>query len=203
MGVGILGATNNLNTFKMKENYEKYNDSELFAMMHGKRKESETAFAELYSRYSQRVFSYCLRVLGDKEDAKDVFQESFISFYNSRENYRSLENVFGFLLKTTRNLCLNYKRNRKPSINIDDYKLSTNDIGYEQKELLEIIAQSLELLSIKYKEVFVLRLYHGLNYSEIAKITGSSETSVRNKVWRAKEKLKKILSPYLNEISKI
>jgi RNA polymerase sigma-70 factor, ECF subfamily len=187
----------------MNKHYEKYSDSELFAMMHGKKRESEAAFAELYSRYSQKVFSYCLRMLGNQEDAKDVFQETFIILYKSREQHLSMEHVFSFIITTARHICLNHNRDRKPSSNIDDYKLSTTDVGYEQKELLEIIAQALDLVTFDHKEIFILRLYHGLSYKEISQITGDTETSVKSKFWRAKKRIKKILNPYLNELSKI
>jgi len=187
----------------MDKHYEKYSDSELFAMMHGKKLESEAAFAELYSRYSQKVFSYCLRMLGNKEDAKDIFQETFINFYNSRELYPAMDHVFAFIITSARHLCYNHSRDRKPFTSIDDYKLSTTDVGYEQKELLELIAQALELIALDHKEVFILRLYHGLNYKEISQITGETETSLKSKFWRAKEKIKKVLDPYLKELSKI
>lgn len=187
----------------MKRNFEKYNDTELFAMMHGKKRESEAAFAELYSRYSQKLYSYCVRMLGNKDDAKDVFQDTFIKFYDSRNHYKAMEHVYSYMITIARNLCYNYNRDRKTSIDIEDYKLTTTDVGYEQKELLEIIAQALELIAIQYKEVFVLRLYHGLSYREIAQITGDSEASVKSKCWRAKEKIKDVLHPYLKEISKI
>lgn len=187
----------------MKMNYEKYSDARLFALMHDSKRESEAAFAELYSRYSQKVFSFCFRMLGSKEDAKDVFQETFINFFNSREQYRGMEYVFSFLITTARNLCYNHKRDNKTSVNIDDHILSTTDVDYEQKELLEIIAQSLELLSLEYKEVFILRLYHGLSYKEISQITGDTTTSTKSKFFRAKTAIKKILNPYLIELSEV
>jgi RNA polymerase sigma-70 factor (ECF subfamily) len=77
----------------------------------------------------------------------------------------------------------------------------TNDVDYEQRELLQILATSLELLDTEQKDAFVLRMYQGLSYNEISKITGDSVSAVKNRVWRAKEKIKEILTPYLEDLS--
>ena len=77
----------------------------------------------------------------------------------------------------------------------------SNDEKYEQKELLDLIAASLELLDFKHREAFVLRQYQGMTYNEISAITGDSVSAIKNRVWRAKEKIKEILSPYLEDLS--
>lgn len=171
-------------------------------MLSGKRTEAEAAFAELYARYSQRVYAYCLRVTGHSEDAKDIFQETFIKFFDTAKNHEKVENVPGFLLKIARNICINNKREKKPNFSIEDFHTWTNDSDYERKELLQLLASALELLETEYREAFVLRLYQGLSYSEIAKITGESISAIKNRVWRAKEKIKDILTPYLEDMSK-
>ncbi|MDQ1266636.1 MAG: polymerase sigma factor, partial [Bacteroidota bacterium] len=58
----------------MKKNYSAYNDSELVKLLYGSKAESETAFNELYHRYSAIVHAYCMKVLNDFETAEDIFQ---------------------------------------------------------------------------------------------------------------------------------
>ncbi len=186
----------------MEKPVGKYSDSELYSKLRGSKKEAETAFAELYSRYSQRIYAYCLRVTGSQDDARDIFQETFTNFYNSSKNKERLENIPGYLITIARNQCINYKRNLKISVNIEDYNVFSTDTGYEQKELLELIARALELLDFEYREAFILRQYQGMSYKEISKITGDSITAVKNRVWRAKEKIKDILEPYMQDLSK-
>lgn len=185
----------------MFEQYSKYNDLELYEALCKKKSIAEGAFAELYSRYSQRIYAYCLRVTGTPEDARDIFQEAFLKFFHSGQTSMHVDNVPGFLLTITRNLCINYKRNKKISLNIEDYNVVTNDSGYEQKELLQIVSKALECLDFEYREAFILRQYQGLSYQEISDVVGDSVPAIKNRVWRAKEKIKKILEPYLQDLS--
>jgi RNA polymerase sigma factor (sigma-70 family) len=180
----------------------KYSDNELFVALKSEDKSVvESAFAEVYSRYSQRVYAYCLRVSGNEEDARDIFQEAFLKFYNSLVNVTQLDNLMGYLIKISRNLCLNHRRNKKTTVDFEDMNFFSNDEKYEDKELLNLIAASLELLDIKHREAFVLRQYQGMTYKEIQSITGDSISAIKNRVWRAKEKIKEILSPYLEDLS--
>jgi RNA polymerase sigma-70 factor (ECF subfamily) len=185
----------------MKKEYGKYNDAELFQALKNK-KESEAAFGEIYARYSQRIFAYCLRIVGNQEDAQDIFQETFLKFYKTTENERIVDNISAFMLTIARNLCLNHKRDHKLTIAFEEFRFSTNDESYEHKELMQLIATALELLDFEYREAFVLRQYHGMSYKEISDIVGDTVSTVKNRVWRAKEKLKDILSPYLEDLSK-
>jgi RNA polymerase sigma-70 factor, ECF subfamily len=186
----------------MKMNYSKYSNSELYGLLKEQKPIAEAAFAELYSRLGQRIYAYCLRITGHQEEAQDIYQESFLKFYASAREGKKVDNVSGFIIRIARNLCLNYKFRHRTKINFDDYSLEINETSYEQKELLELIAGALELLDFDHREVFILRQYHGLSYHEISEITGDSEHAIKSRVWRAKEKVKNILAPYMEDLSK-
>lgn len=186
----------------MNKPFGKYSDNELLQAMRTDKKSAEGAFAEIYSRYSQRIYTYCIRVMGSPQDAQDIFQETFMKFYVSVQGRETLENLSAYLLTISRNLCINHKRDAKKTYNIDDYNISTNDEGFEQQELLQLIGNALDFLEFDYREAFVLRQYHGLSYEEIALITGETIVNLKNRVWRAKEKIKGILEPYLEDMSK-
>lgn len=112
-----------------------------------------------------------------------------------------MSNVPGFLITIARNLCLNHKRNRKVTVAIDDFHFPTSESkNYEQKELLDLIARSLELLDYDHREAFVLREYDGLSYEEVAAIVGTSVTNAKSRAFRAKQKIKAILQPYLKDL---
>ena len=91
----------------MEKLYSEYSDSNLYALL--RTEAAEGAFGELYSRYSSIVYSYCLRVMSDRDKAYDIFQDTFMRFYQSAERHPSLDNVKGYLLTIARNLCLNEK----------------------------------------------------------------------------------------------
>jgi RNA polymerase sigma-70 factor (ECF subfamily) len=181
--------------------YSKYKDAELVAEFREGKAKAEKAFAEIYTRYSQRVYAYCLRMTGDEDDAKDIFHEAFVKFFDIAKSKKYLENISGLLITISRNMIINKKRHDKISVNIEDYNVASHDRGYDEKELLQLISRALELLDFDYREAFILRLYHGLSYNDISKITGESIAAVRNRAWRAKEKIKDILAPYLEDLS--
>ena len=187
----------------MAEDFRKYEDHELVQMMDGSKKRSDAAFTEIYDRYASSVFAYCLKVLGGKDQAEDIFQETFIQFYNKvRADHKNLS-VRGFLITIARNLCLNYKRDKKSNVQIDEMEfLFKTYQGYEEKEMLELVRMAIELLDEKYKEPLILRVYNGLSYDDIANICKTSSVNARTMVFRAKQQIKKTLKPYLKDIYK-
>lgn len=183
----------------MSSELEKIGDIELYYRLDKDKETAGVAFAELYSRYSSRVFAYCRRFLGNKDDAKDIFQETFVRFFQSAQQDREMTNVPAFLLKIARNLCVNHKRKLKEVVSFEDYM--TSDSGTEdQDELLKLIKMALELLTPEYKDLFILREYNGLSYNEIAEITGLSLSTVKIRLFRAKLKIREILQPYLADL---
>jgi RNA polymerase sigma-70 factor (ECF subfamily) len=185
----------------MKLNQE-YSEDELLRMLKGKKRQQELAFTKIYNQYSQRVYAYCLRILGSSDDANDIFQETFLSFYKEAQKDKEITHLNGLIIRIARNLCLNFKRSNSKLLNIEDFEFSVPHYSYEDKELLDIIANALELLDFEFREAFVLRQYQGLPYSEIAEIVGVKESTAKNRCWRAKEKIKKILQPYMKDIEK-
>ena len=86
----------------MKNNYEQMSDNELYYLLNSDKKTAERAFSELYSRHSPRIYAYCRRFLGNREEAQDVYQEAFVRFFKSAKQQREMTNVPAFLLKIGR-----------------------------------------------------------------------------------------------------
>lgn len=184
--------------------FDEYTDTELFYMLKSDKTTSGKAFAELYARLSPRVFAYCLRFLGSKEEAEDIFQESFARLYQSAQENREMTNVPAFLLRIARNLCVNSRRMERKDLAFEEY-MSVDagiDANSEKEELLDLIGKAIEHLPKEFREVFILREYDGLSYTEIAKVTGETLNTVRIRLYRAKHKIREILSPYLTELNK-
>lgn len=185
---------------------EEYSDEELFDMLSQSKEQSEFAFSELYQRHSQRVFAYCKRYLGNHEEAKDVFQETFIRFYKSAEQSRVMTNVPAFLLRIARNICVNNIKQRKPQqmhVTYEDYMVSQDEKRYDgDGELLDLINDALDSLPEKYKEMFILREYDGLSYNDIAEVTDENVSNVKIRIHRAKQKIREILEPYIKELDR-
>lgn len=188
----------------MARKFDEYSDLQLFKMLNDTKQIAESAFTELFNRHSSKVYAYCRRFLGEREEALDVFQETFIKFHASAKIERKddIQNIVGYLLAIARNQCMNLKRKEKPTtISYEDFMSSVDDEEQNEKEeLLDLIHKALETLPDDYKEAFILREYQGLTYNEIAELTNVSVPNVKIRVHRAKLKIKEILQPYLNEL---
>jgi RNA polymerase sigma-70 factor, ECF subfamily len=186
----------------MAKDYTEYSDDELFYLLKNEGRQAEEAFGELYNRLSPRIFAYCRRFLGNKEEAQDIFQETFVKFFQSGKQEREMTNVPAFALKIARNLCVNSKRKEKTAVSFEDYMVVKNENRTEQDELLNLIKMALDLLQPEYREMFILREYEGLSYTDIAEMTNIPLSTVKIRIFRAKQKIREILSPYLEDLSK-
>ena len=188
----------------MPGNINTYNDMELIeALRSSKKSVSEAAFKVIYERYNAMVYNYCLKILGDDTESDDIFQEVFLKFVDTVKKNEPITLIKHFLIKICKNLCLNYLRHNKMGMNVQNfYEYSVEPHSYEDTELTDILRKAIDLLDIQYKEAMVLRLYEGFSYEEMVEVTGESYGVLKNRVWRAKEKLVSILQPFIDDINK-
>ncbi len=181
-------------------------DSELYRELSDDKRTAEDAFAEIYRRYSSRTFAYCHRILGSYEQAQDAFQETFTRFYKTAQTERQVYNIPAFLLRIARNYCLNilqrHPRAEETAQLLEEIHTSVEPESLEKRELLKLITMALELLPDNLREAFVLREYDGLSYAEIGEITNTDSKNAKVRVFRAKQRIREILAPYLEDLSK-
>lgn len=184
----------------MTRNFKEYTDTELIEIICEKNRDSERAFMEIYHRYSGKIHAYCMRVLSNPDAAEDAFQETFIKFYKNIKKEHSNQNIPGFLVTIARNTCLNSKRNVKETVPLSEesYALVYTP-NYESTNMLNHLKNSLEMLPDEFREPFVMREYNGMEYGEIAKVLNITEGNVKTRVYRARQKLKKLMAPHLKE----
>lgn len=181
------------------ERFDDYSDAELFRMIRETPSRAESAFRELYSRFAGNVYAYCRCLAWRRDESDDLFQETFARLYESALQGRSISNISGYAIKIARNLFLNMQRDKKPTVIIEDDTLSMQDVPHERSEMLELIHMAMELLTDDYREAFFLREFADLPYSEIADIMNLTNVNVRIRVTRAREKIRGILQPYIEE----
>ncbi len=187
----------------MKTDLKNIKDEELFLLMAKGDRLSFLAFEELYNRYSSKIYTYIRKILNNSPASDDIFQETFIRFYEFSKKCKEMTNVIGFLIKTARNLCLNEKNSKNSShLDIANFNFAYYDKSYENKEINELINIGLDALPEKYREVLVLREFMDFSYQEIADILGISMPVVRIRIFRAKNKLREFLASFLTENEK-
>ncbi|MDC1068959.1 RNA polymerase sigma factor [Candidatus Kapabacteria bacterium] len=189
----------------MKQNFVNMTDEELYTELgSSKKKVSKQAFDELYSRYSVNVFAYCRKILNSEDAARDVFQETFTRVFQTAKKNKVMTNFAGFIITIARNLCLNEKSKKKRvSVSLDDINLPSYDTSYGNKQLEELLETALEDLPEEYREALILKEFMNMSYKQIAEILSTTLPVVRIRIYRAKNKLKELLSPYYNETENI
>ncbi|HRE58669.1 MAG TPA: RNA polymerase sigma factor [Candidatus Kapabacteria bacterium] len=182
-----------------KETLLSYTDEELLVLFTSDHSLASHVFGEIYDRHRNRVYAYALRITANKDDARDILQETFIKLYQALQS-TTIANIGAYTLVTARNLCLNNKRTRKHFEPLTEQSaIQEFSQHYENKDLVTQLSKALQFLDIDQREAFVLRYYHNLEYDTIAEITGQTINTVRNRVWRAKEKVKHLLAPIIND----
>jgi RNA polymerase sigma-70 factor (ECF subfamily) len=187
----------------MNEDFTKFTDSELYKFLCKDSQKKEKAFREIYARHSNRIYAYCRRVVGDRNKADDLFQDTFLRLLQSSNEEKEMTNLSGYMIKIARNLCLKYKTQQNVNlVSIEDFEIAEEGNELERTELSNLISMALDLLQDEYREALVLQAYDGMSYAEIAEIQEVPVTTVRNWIVRAKQRLKEILTPYLIEYRK-
>lgn len=185
----------------MKESLKNKSDEELYLMMKGNSNASKLAFDEVYNRYSTKLYTYCRKILHSNPVADDIFQETFTRFYESVGKEKAMTNVNGYLIKIARNLCLSEKNKLLTErFNVEDFQFPTYDKSYDNKQLMDLLDSALELLPESYREAIIMKEYLNMSYNEIAEVLNISMPIVRIRIYRAKTKIKELLSPYLEEL---
>lgn len=185
----------------MTDNYSEYTDAELVVFIKQAKPVCDNAFMELYRRYSSQIRGYAKCMTLNSAASEEIFQETFIALFKNIKSGAKPNNIKAYLYSTVRNLCSNDRRNRKTVIPIDpDMMIIDERQTHEQNELLDLIIKTLPVLDEKYREAFILREFDGLQYSEIAEITGTTVSGAKTRVARAHRLIQNTLEPYLKDL---
>ena len=84
-------------------------------------------------------------------------------------------------------------------MSIDQAEHALHEMPHERSEMLDLIRMAMELLPEDYREAMYLREFADMPYDEIAEQLGISQGNVRIRVARARERIRKILEPYIND----
>ncbi len=179
----------------------KYNKKELEyeQAVESLRSGSAEAFQFLYQKYHNKVYRFCLRMLGSEQAAKDAFQDTFVKVYEKRESFNG-DNFSAWLFTIARHTCYNMMRASKEHSSFDEtyhaMKIQkTTDFG-----LQKALESAINSLADNHKEAFILREYEELTYEEIAEVLEIELSLAKIRVFRARRKLRTILKPIMKEL---
>ena len=154
--------------------------------------EDEQAFTEIYNRYWEKMASYAVRLTKSEEEAADIVQEIFVSFWNRRGALSIKSTLGAYLIRSTRNLCLRYiERNihtdnflEKIADHVTDASQNIEE-NISLKELQDNIDLGIAKLPRKMREVYLLSRDEQLSYREIAEKLNIAEGTVKKQISNA------------------
>jgi RNA polymerase sigma-70 factor, ECF subfamily len=166
----------------------------------------ESAFAKLLQKYRRQVYSLALRMLGQEEDAEDAAQEAFMRAFQSLESCDRDRPFLRWIYRITYNLCVDRYRRKKPfaisldqTIGEEEAQIELVDGSPSPEELVgrreeqRMLTELLHSLPSRYRVVVVLRHQEDLSYEAIAQILGLPLGTVKARMHRAHNMLRKKL----------
>lgn len=159
------------------------------------------AFEEIIQRHEREIMRYLLRVSGNREDAADLFQETWLRAYRAYPRLDSESGIRPWLYAIATNLWRNRARDsaRRARVVLPDtealpaadtignnHRFDHENEGYAAVHMRELISD----LPTKQQQALHLRYFAGLGYAAIANAMGCSEDSARANVSQAMKKLK-------------
>lgn len=163
------------------------------------------AFNELVSRWETKVFNYLLRCLGDRDDAMDVCQETFLKAYRGLPKLSDSGRFPQWLFRIAHNEAASLRRRAKPVDPAGDVEAAADmsslrgvrigGFGYEGAELGYLVEQALHALPDRQREVVLLKVHHGFKFDEIAEILSCPASTVKSRLYAALDALREALEP--------
>lgn len=171
-------------------------------------KGEKKAFEMIIQKYQSPLVNYIGRMVKENELARDITQEVFIKAYSSLHSYRQEYKFKTWLFKIASNSVIDYWRKKRidafsidQQYNLDGdsvpFQIPSNDPSVvktvELHEARERIEEVLDKLPASLKELFIWRHINDLSYEEMAEIKGIPVGTIKNRVFQAKEMLRKYM----------
>jgi RNA polymerase sigma-70 factor (ECF subfamily) len=156
----------------------------------------EAAFESLVRRHSPVMLRLATRLLGDRTEAEDAVQDSFVSAWRKLPEFRGESAFRTWIYRIVTNRCLNALRARRPAAHLDSVPeqaapehQSSPVRAAEAHAAVEALSAAMVGLSAEQRVCWVLRELDGLEYETIAEMVGISQQAVRGRVFRARRYL--------------
>jgi RNA polymerase sigma-70 factor (ECF subfamily) len=167
------------------------------------------AFYELFSRYQKPIADFLYRMTHDRDWAADLTQDTFLKAYAHMEDLRSITNVRAWLYRIAANTASNALRHQRRFawVSLTEMRSGDSSSGHGQSVILaangdmatsvverDALVTALQALPANARAAILLRATGGFEAHEIAEMLNITEANARKILYRAKEKLRKILA---------
>ncbi len=163
---------------------------------------SVSAFEELVRKYQDKIYNLCCYMLHDSDTAQDAAQEAFLKAYGRLKDFRGECAFYSWLYRIAVNTCFDEKRKSHEVTDSMETTPSVEDIPssgpsaerlYQLKETGRAIQAALQKLPDGLRAAIVLKEMEGLSYEEIGDTLSISTGTVKSRISRAREELRRLL----------
>lgn len=155
-------------------------------------------FNILVKQLQRPIYTLSLRMTGDSEMAKDLTQDIFLKVYKNLASYNHQVKITTWIYTISTNTCIDYLRKKKDVLLFDDQKPAEMaqqiyDLPgqvLEKRELRQHIYEKIDCLPEHYRIVVILKYINELSFEEIAIVLDQPLSTVKTKLYRAKEMLR-------------
>ena len=160
----------------------------------------QSTFERIIQIHQDRIYNLCRYLLGNHQDAEDAAQDVFIKAYRKLKDFRPESSLYTWLYRIGVNTCLDHKRKSRPEP-LKDESLAEGllsaepspERSYQSKEIGRAIQAALTQLPKNSRAVIVLKEIDGLSYEEMAEVLQTSIGTVKSRISRAREELRRLL----------
>jgi len=181
------------------------------------KKGDRKAFEQLIKENQNKIYNLGLKLLGNREDAADLLQETFTKAYESLLTFQGKSSFSTWLYRIATNFALmKLRKEKRKKISINEIKHISDGLHrreildwswnpqsyFKNEELKAYLKDSIESLPPKYKTVFILHDIEGRSVAEVGQILSLSTPAVKSRIHRSRLFLREKLSNFLKENEK-
>ncbi len=165
----------------------------------------EAAFSQLYERHWELVYRFAFRIVNSVEAAQDITHDCFVSLIKHPDRYNpNLASLSTYLCAAARNLALKQFRRTENELLSEDEAFVPNQPSRDRgplqqvldRELAAVVQQAIAELPVLQREALVLFEFEELSLAEVATVAGTDVGTIKSRLSRARERLKKVFAPY-------
>jgi RNA polymerase sigma-70 factor, ECF subfamily len=172
-------------------------------LLEAARRGDEAAFVLLFEHHQETVFRFAYRMVGSETVAQDLAQECFMSLLQSRVRFNgNRASLRTYLYGMVRNMARHHFRRSGQELSLEDQEepltMASADENIFKQEISVVIQRAISRLPLLQREALLLFEYENLSLDEIARILDVNSGTVKARIFRARENLRRMLSPFVS-----
>jgi RNA polymerase sigma factor (sigma-70 family) len=157
---------------------------------------TDAEFQAAFDQHKDAVFRFAWRMSSSAAAAEDITQDVFLALLDRPERFDPARgSLRAFLVGVARNLALKRWRNEGRWDALDEEQFVAPPLNIEQSEIGELVGRAVQSLPLLQREVVILAEYEELSLADISGIVGAEIGTVKSRLHRGRENLRKMLAP--------